>query len=291
MAKKKNRGKKKNKASLGQSPKSPKKKGKGKKGKGKKGNGKRSAAKTVQKEINKGVGLAEGLAPELLGPDATGLDRLEPTRVAETQDAIDRAKEQSLSATQQSPELAFAIEEMKSRLGGFTTPEEEALRARALEGVNAQLQASMRSAAGANLGRNLRGGAATQNFMPGLRTAIQQRRGLENDIMAQQIAERGRRLTEFTNTVSDRDARLFDQGGAALDRETALITGDRDRNTAIDSFNAAQQSNEIAAKIAARGTGVGLLQDEKARREAAKQAAEALKINQSQFDQLLNFGG
>lgn len=258
----------------------------------KKGDGEKKAKsplQTVKKEVKSGIKVGEEIAPEFLGPDAKPLPTLDPTRVKEMDDFLARAKEASMAAGTQSDEMAFAVDRMKSGLGGFTSPEEEAMRARALEGVNAQYNAGMRAAAGLNLGRNLRGGAAAGNFVPVMNQTIQQRRGLENDIMAQQVAERARRLTEFTKTVGDRDASLADRRNAAMATESGALTTDRDYTSTLDKFNAEQYNKEVTAKLAARGLGLGLIQDEKAKRDAENQYQSQLQYNKETFDKLLNF--
>lgn len=267
------------------------KKKKKNKDKGAKGDYKQTPYQKVTNEVAKGEKIATNLAPELFNPEVNALDRLAPERRQEVADLIARSKEASIAASQQSPEMAFAIQTMKDRLGGFTTPEEEALRSRALEGVNAQYNAGMRAAAGLNLGRNLRGGAAAGNFAPVMTQALQQRRGLENDIMAQQIAERARRLSEFSKTVSDRDNDIATRTTNALTSEGNILKADRDYTTDVGKFNADQGAKELSGRIAARATGIGLIQDEKARREAANQYQEGLQYNKEALDKLLNFAG
>lgn len=248
----------------------------------------KSPFKTVQGEVAKGTKIGESVAPELFNG---GLDRLTTEYRPQVEDLMARTRAASEAAGTQSPEMALAVARMQAGLGGFTTPEEEAMRARALEGINAQFNAGMRSAAGLNLGRNLRGGVAAANFTPVLTQSIQQRRGLENDIMLQEVAEKARRLTEFSNTVSKRDVDLSAARNAALGREQEVLNTDRDYLRQTNEFNAAQQGKEIAGKIAARGTGIGLLQDEKARRDAENQYKESQALAQSNLNNLLNIMG
>lgn len=294
MAKKDNKAKNRILDGIEASSKKAKNNKKGKKNSGDKkdkGDYKQSAYEKVTNEVNKGEKIGEKLASELFDPNVNALDRLDAARRTEVNDLIARSKEASIAASQQSTEMADAIRRMQEGLSGFTTPEEEAIRSRALEGVNAQYNAGMRAAAGLNLGRNLRGGAAAGNFAPVMNQALQQRRGLENDIMAQQIAERARRLSEYSSTVSKRDNDIATRTTNALTNEGNILNTDREYLTGIDKFNADQGAKELTGRIAARATGIGLLQDEKARREAANQYEQGLQYNRENLDKLLNFAG
>jgi len=227
------------------------------------------------------TGVAGGIEGEFLG-------RITDKFAGQGQAVLDNAATLQGTAGERSPEFTKALALQEAGLGGFSTTEEEAARERALESINAEFTTGLRSAAALNLGRNLRGGVAAQNFAPVLQTAISQRRGIENDIFLANVAERARRLTEFTGTTERESDRAFGQKVKANTAQAGVVQNARDAATDIQGLNIDLGGREIGARIAANATGLGLLQDEKAERQRIKETEEALAANQDTIAGILS---
>lgn len=244
-----------------------------------------AAARDVGRQLELGIPFGEDLAPELFSEE--GLGRVGDVRREETDTSLQAAAELRAGAGQTSQELQDIIARRQAGLEGFTTPEEEALRQNALDAINAQLAGGLRSAAQFNLGRGIQGGLAGRAAQPFVQQAIQGRRGLEADIFSQQIAERGRRLQSLQDLITGRDREAFEQRLQAGQFEAGALEQARQFERLQEEFNLGQQAREIAGRTAARGAGVGLLEQERARRERIRALKQLQQQEKERQDQLL----
>lgn len=244
-----------------------------------------AAARDVGKQLELGIPFGETLSPELFQDEALG--RVGDIRGGETDAALQAATQFREQAGGVDPEIQAIIERRRAELGGFTTPEQEALRQNALSGIGQQFQAGLRSAQAFNLGRGIRGGLAGRAFQPVAQQAFQARRGLESDIFQQEIGERARRLQEFEGLVTGEAGRRFNEGLQARQLEAGALEQARQFELGSRQFDLEQLAREVAGRTAARGAGLGLLEQERARRERIRALKQLQQLERERQDQLL----
>lgn len=221
------------------------------------------ASDVATKDTNRGIELGNLIAPDVV--DGNFLDRLDPTlgqdRVNQTLSNLDEDRTRALT---DSDELKFTLDTLKNKaIDGFTPQEREALSYNGRTAINSQLSSGMRAAQGFNVGRNIKGGFAGAAFQPAIRSSIDARRGLENDIMLAELGEKARALTEYGGITERRDqSRASNLLGinnlaGSINSNNQLLLSD------IGKFNASQRAKEIAARTAKNATGLGIIQDEK----------------------------
>lgn len=173
------------------------------------------------------------------------------------------------------------LELNRNSLGGLSAAENEALRLNAYQGMDRDLQTSLREAAAFNARNKVRGGAAAGVTRDIMRDRGESQRGLERDLLLADLAEQRQNRAAFTalagNVEGARAARQESFGG--LYGNTLLNANNSEfanRNAALNSFstntnlleqarkqteafNLAQQNNELQSRLSARLSGIGTI--------------------------------
>lgn len=147
-------------------------------------------------------------------------------------------------------DMASIIAQREAMARGLASPEFEALRARGMEGINSSMQTGMRALQAANSRAGVRGGAAVAGAMNIAGDAMRRRQGLENDLVAQDIALRRQGLDALESTITGERA-----GALSLPMAYAQL-GSTDRGNAANQVftqDMVQRGNEgVAAANAQR---------------------------------------
>lgn len=247
----------------------------------------KGAGKIVEKDISLGERLGDLIAPDVTDEDF--LDRIEATRGEEFDETLGRFDEARDLALRDDEDVRFALDTLKGRATeGFGLAERERLGFQARQGLQSTLQSGLRAAQAFNLGRGLTGGIQAQAFNPALIQAAQQRRGIENDILLAEQAERNRALSEFSGLAERQAQSRFSNVLSADQARAGALERQQLQETDIQKFNAAQRAKEIAARTAQTTTGIGLVQDERDIIRQEKLLREQLGQSESNIAQILS---
>lgn len=247
----------------------------------------KGASDIAERDVSKGIEIGKQVAPDVTDEDF--LDRLDPeVRSEDVQTAIDRYDENRNRALEDSPEFKEALDLLRQRAtDGFTPQEREALTGQARQALNSTLRTGLDAANAYNLSRGITGGFQAGAFNPVLIDAAQQRRGIENDVRAAQIARQDTALGQFTGTVADRDQNRVRNVFDIDTQQAELVNRDRDFRTDIGKYNADQRAKEIAARVSRNATGIGLVQDERDSINRSITSEEQLRRSQANLERLL----
>lgn len=184
------------------------------------------------------------------------LGRVNTDPSANTQAAIEAMKAQAQNAGNFTPLEQEAIDRDRAALAGLSAPENAALRENAQAGLDRTMQTLLRRQAMSNAGSGIQGNALSARYNPIYRDRADQQRGLERDLLIQNIQEKDAARQAFTNLVSNRV-------DAANQRQTTANTNLFGASSNADQFSrAGQLANQAAAgsEAATRvGTGLGAM--------------------------------
>lgn len=234
------------------------------------------------KDTEGGIDIGKILAPDIT--DDEFLDRIQRQRQDEVQGLYDDLGSTKSLVNTDSEELKYYMDRLKQKAEtGLTPQEREALAFEGTQGLQSQLSTGLREAQAFSSARGLTGGIGAASFNPAVRNFIQARRGLENDILLAEVAERGRALSEFGGASERRDDRRITGNLAVNQAGQNLTSADQKYQQGIDEFNAQQTAKEIAARINRNAAGLGIIQDTKGDvredtlfREGLKSATDSL---------------
>jgi len=240
-----------------------------------------------EKNVNKGVEIGKALAPDVI--DTPFLDRIQAQRTGDVDNLLANYDQNRQQALVDSPELQYSLNTLKQRAeAGYTPQEREALGLNARTSINQTLNTGLRAAQAFNLNRGIRGGVAGAAFNPALIQAVTSRRGLENDIMLAEMAEKTRALSEFSGLVQNRDQNRTSNLLNIDTGKSNVVNTDRAYTSDVAKYNAEQAAKEIAARTARNATGLGIVTDERDVLRQDDLINKQLKQSKKNLDQLLS---
>jgi hypothetical protein len=183
-----------------------------------------------------------GLAPDLGMVDAS--------RSPEINNLIGNAQDLYGRFTQRDPAQAQLLAQLQAGQSGLTAQEQQSLREQAESGLDSSLQTALRGLAANSAASGLMGGVAQAGQLDLLTQRLAQQRGVERDIMNQNIAVKDARQQRLAGYLNDLVAGEANRGRGALADLTGLTTGARADDLARQQFNLAQQQAAIANKNA-----------------------------------------
>lgn len=247
-------------------------KGKGK-GKGKKGKEARQDKK-LQGQIEKDMNFGQEMADKF--GITTPLERLDTTRPEALQKLLDQSEADYQAAGQRSEEMKEYVSLMKSGLGGLTAEENQASRERALEEMGRALAMGTRQQAMAQAGSGVRGAAAAAGNMALNRQFMTDTRGLERDLLLDNIAIQDSRRDAFGNLLGGLEADEWGRSREAFRDHSQIVSGDVARGDSISQFNLQRGDTERARNEAAMMGWAGLLDSRRQTRFSNKLARDSL---------------
>lgn len=161
-------------------------------------------------------------------------------------------------AQQDDPYIKAALERMQGGLEGISAPENQALREQGQAQIKQQAKSSLRALRGFNLANNAKGGAAGYGAYNILRDQNANLARQESDLIASNVAEKGRRLGQFADYANTAYQTQFGARQSALDRLSQDRTGLSDFRTATDTFNLGQGEKEKAGALGVYYGDIGL---------------------------------
>lgn len=230
----------------------------------------------LSNQLQKGAAVGQALVDKFL-PDISVLGTLDPTRTDETQNLINQQAAFANQAGQRSADMAAAISRAERGLGGLTAVENEALREQGFEGIARNFQQGQRALA--RLGN--RPGAEGQQaalLRDIARDTGQARRGLERDILLQNIAIQDQRRNALANLIAGTEQQEFARGQSSLQQLQGLTTQAQLAEEQRQKFNLQQQANLLAGQQGLFFGGMGLFEGKKnaLANQRAQEEAQAL---------------
>lgn len=188
--------------------------------------------RAIAAEAASDAGYAQSLLNQMFDEGAIG------ARTEEEKSVLAGLKTEAESAKEQDPYTKVALEKMQAGLEGISAPENQALRAQMLRanlgGQAGQLRA-LRATQGA---AGITGGSATAGVANVLRSNAIARSLGESDLLAKNVAEKGRRLSEFSAFSNEAANSLFNRRTAATDRYygATQTMADKERESQMQTY-------------------------------------------------------
>lgn len=203
------------------------------------------------------------------------LGRLDATRTADDAAAIARREEQYESSKKEDPRVTEALKRMEAGLGGISAAENQALRESMVREIRGQTQTDMRDlrafAGASGMGNK---GIATGQMMALMQREAMARASAESDLVAKNVQERARRLTEYTQAAQKQQITNATLQQSALDRLNADVFRVEQAETGKEQFNIGQQNKETAGRL---GSIFGTISSDIASRNSAEANINARK--------------
>jgi hypothetical protein len=205
----------------------------------------------LREELALGEQFGRGVIDDF-GLSGDFLGRVSETASPEMLSAIARLRGQADTAGQLTPLELEAIERNRGALEGINAQENLALREGAESGLDRNLQGLLRRQNISNAQSGVLGPAVAARSNPLMRERIQAQRGLERDLLVQNIAEKAKARQAFTDLVTGRSDETFRRQSSA---NQALGTAQQ----ASDIFTRGGQELNQQAKSQELGTRLGTL--------------------------------
>jgi hypothetical protein len=234
----------------------------------------------LSKQIRQGEAFGESLIERFL-PDIETLGTVDADRSEEVQNLINQQSAFADQAGTRSDEATQAVELAQQGLGGLTAAENDALRAQGFQGLDRSFQAGQRALARAQGRSGVRGAAGAAQARDLIRDRGDAVRGLERDILLENIGIQDARRNAFANLIAQQEGREFAQQQAALQGLQGLTQSARQDELARQQFNLGQQANLLSGQQALFFGGQGLID---ARRNAIQNARLARQQQQAAID-------
>jgi len=172
-----------------------------------------------------------------------------------TQKAIDRVAKEMETAGQMTPAQTEAIAMMKERLGGYTSPELQAMREQTLRSVGEEADVKTQQLLGKLGARNIQGGVAGKLGGNIALQAMLARGNLESKLLAENAAVQDERMKLYAGTLGEYQDISGRQRLSALDifSRTNLQAGE---NLATRRQNAFNTMADIRGKNVGYTTGI-----------------------------------
>lgn len=230
----------------------------------------REGKDSLGRDIGKGISLAEKY--DLL----PGLGSVDATRPGETTGLINSAQSAYQASLSRDPAQAQLLAQLQGGQGGLTTTENTALRENAEAGLESQLQTALRTLGIENAGRGAFGGTAQAGALDLLRGRAEQQRGIERDIIGQNIALKESRQQRLGDFLSDLVGGESERQRGALSDVSGLTAGAQARQDALEQYNLEQEAREQANRNSVIFGLAGAAGNRRARRRAERLAARQI---------------
>jgi hypothetical protein len=214
------------------------------------------------------------------------------------EDAADtEAKQQSEydRATTGDADTKTALERMKGGLDGFTSAENQALTEQTLAGADSDAKSMMRQLQISSGQSGVAGDALGNQQYKIMRNQAMQRQQGRMEVLAQNVAEKARRLNEYGTFAQSAYKTDTDTRNSALDRLAKTRTGQQEYGLQADKanqeanlaqgainadaakFNAGQGNAELAGRV-------GTFYGSKAARKAARESLRSRRLANRGYD-------
>lgn len=240
----------------------------------------------LREELALGEQFGTGIIDKFgLGGDFLG--RVSETASPEMLAAIARLKGQADTAGQLTPLEQEAIDKNRAALEGINAQENLALREQAEQGLDRTTQGLLRNQKISNAQSGVLGPAVAARNDPIVRERVQQQRGLERDLLVQNIAEKAKARQAFTDLVTGRSDETFRrQTSANQNLSTSQMSADL-YGRGGQEINQQAKSQELGTRMGALFGGIGATTGLLGGYRAEDFAGKGLDEASRQFDEYL----
>ena len=158
-------------------------------------------AQGISDLLGSGATAANDVANQFFGDGSLG--RVDESRDAETQGALDREKALADQYGQRSGEVQDTIDRNKAMLAGYDAPEMQAIREAAQRGIDTQYQTQSRQLALNQARSGVRGASAAAQANNLDRQRLETQGNLEQDLFVKNADEKRRALNDYTNLIGN----------------------------------------------------------------------------------------
>lgn len=240
----------------------------------------------LREELGIGEQFGRGIIEDFgLGGDFLG--RVSETASPEMLAAIARLKSQADTAGQLTPLEQEAIDRQRAALEGINAEENLALREGAESGLDRATAGLLRNQRAIDARSGVLGPAVAARSNPIMRERVQAQRGLERDLLVQNIAEKAKARQAFTDLVTGRSDETFRrQTSANQNLGTAQMSSDLFARGGQE-LNQQAKSQELGTRLGALFGGIGATTGMLSGYRAEDFAGKGLDEAKRQFDEYL----
>lgn len=200
-------------------------------------------------ESNRGRALEQGrqMGNEIFGTGT--LPRVQQGRAQEQADFLANRRAISQVAGQRSGQMQDVLAQREAGLGGYTSPEYGAMRQKAYEGFQNQMQTGLRGLARAQGNNRVSGAAAAAQNARFQQSGAASAAQAERDLMLQNINERQNRLGQYEQSLTGAEGTEWNRLQQALQGEEGTMNQIRGDELGREQFNIGQLQREKAGQL------------------------------------------
>lgn len=206
---------------------------------------------------------------------------------AEMLEYIKSLKDFAATSGQFTPYEQKALDILESQLGGYTSPEVQAMRESMNQELDRQSAAQEHQAAVTRSQSGVRGAAAMAQSDLIKRSAMETKGNIERDLLIKNADEAQRRKESFASLVRSTEDARFGRSAAAQGMYGSALSGEEAAKTGRQTFNKNQQTNENLAQaglvMSGAGTYAGIYGNQEAYNTSVDQFNSLLKRQDDYF--------